>query len=106
LYKVLGVPALVVIWGVVFVLGWILLNRTTYGRRTFALGGNSEAARLAGIRIQRHTASLYALSGFCCGIAAIMLIARTTTGSSTHGGFYELDATGRGRRCGLPPPPE
>ncbi|HUQ55619.1 ABC transporter permease, partial [Lentzea sp.] len=38
------------------------------------------------------TVLLYALLGVCCGIAAVMLIARTTTGSSTHGGLYELDA--------------
>jgi ribose transport system permease protein len=70
----------------------VLLNRTTFGRRTFAVGGNAEAARLAGIRVQRHTVKLYVLSGLTCGIAAVMLMARTTTGSSTHGGLYELDA--------------
>ena len=72
--------------------GWVLLNRTTFGRRTFAIGGNAEAARLAGIDVRRHTVLLYALSGLCCGIAAVMLMARTTTGSSTHGNLYELDA--------------
>jgi ribose transport system permease protein len=87
-----GIPYLVVIFAVVVLLGWLLLNRTTYGRRTFALGGNAEAARLAGINIRRHTLLLYALSGLCCGIAAVMLMARTTTGSSTHGQLYELDA--------------
>ena len=87
-----GVPNLVVIFAVVVLLGWLLLNRTTFGRRTFALGGNAEAARLAGINIRRHTLLLYALSGLCCGIAAVMLMARTTTGSSTHGQLYELDA--------------
>jgi ribose transport system permease protein len=76
----------------VAVLGWVLLNRTTFGRRTFAVGGNPEAARLAGIKVQRHTLMLYALLGLCCGIAALMITARTTTGSSTHGTLYELDA--------------
>ena len=87
-----GIPYLVIIFAVVVLSGWLLLNRTTYGRRTFALGGNAEAARLAGINIRRHTLLLYALSGLCCGIAAVMLMARTTTGSSTHGQLYELDA--------------
>jgi ribose transport system permease protein len=77
---------------VVVAAGWVVLNRTTFGRRTFAIGGNPEAARLAGIDVRRHTASLYVLSGLCCGIAALMLMARTTTGSSTHGNLYELDA--------------
>jgi ribose transport system permease protein len=90
--RVLGVPLLVFVFALVVVLGWILLNRTTFGRRTYAVGGNPEAARLAGIDVRRHTMLLYALSGLCCGIAAILIMARTTTGSSTHGDLYELDA--------------
>ena len=89
---VFGIPTLVIIFALVAVAGWILLNRTTFGRRTFAVGGNAEAARLAGIRVQRHTVLLYVLSGVACGIAAVMLMARTTTGSATHGILYELDA--------------
>jgi ribose transport system permease protein len=89
---VLGVPMLVVVFALVAAGGWVLLNRTTYGRRTLAVGGNLEAARLAGIKVQRHVASLYVLLGLLCGVAAVMLLARTTTGTSTHGGLYELDA--------------
>ena len=63
-------------------IGWVVLNRTTFGRRTFAIGGNAEAARLAGIDVKRHTALLYVLLGLCCGIAAVMIMARTTTGSA------------------------
>ncbi|WP_051467715.1 ABC transporter permease [Actinomadura oligospora] len=90
--RFLGLPLLVYIFAAVVAAGWILLNRTTFGRRTFAVGGNPEAARLAGIDVRRHTVMLYALSGLCCGIAAIIIMARTTTGSSTHGSLYELDA--------------
>ncbi|MFC7725287.1 ABC transporter permease [Nocardioides sp. GCM10028917] len=89
---VLGVPLLVVIFALVSIGGWILLNRTTFGRRTLAVGGNPEAARLAGINVNRHTVMLYVLVGLCCGLAALMLISRTTTGSSTHGTLWELDA--------------
>lgn len=88
----LGIPLLVVIFAIVAVIGWVLLNRTTFGRRTFAVGGNAEAARLAGINVRRHTMFLYVLLGVTCGIAAVMIMARTTTGSSTHGQLYELDA--------------
>ena len=88
----LGIPFIVIMFGLVALGGWFLLNRTTFGRRTFAVGGNSEAARLAGIKVQRHTVYLYALLGLCAGIAAVMLMSRTTTGSSTHGILYELDA--------------
>ncbi|GGQ08667.1 ribose transport system permease protein [Actinomadura coerulea] len=90
--KVLGLPLVVYIFAAVAAAGWLVLNRTTFGRRTFAVGGNPEAARLAGIDVRRHTLTLYALSGFCCGVAALIIMARTTTGSSTHGDLYELDA--------------
>ncbi|MEU0571489.1 ABC transporter permease [Nonomuraea sp. NPDC005983] len=90
--RVAGIPLLVYIFALVVVLGAILLYRTTFGRRTYAVGGNPEAARLAGINVRRHTMLLYALSGLCCGIAAVLIMARTTTGSSTHGDLYELDA--------------
>jgi ribose transport system permease protein len=89
---VLGVSVLIWIFAIVAVIGWVLLNRTTFGRRTLAIGGNPEASRLAGINVRRHTVLLYVLVGVCCGIAAIMLVSRTTTGSATHGQLYELDA--------------
>ncbi|TRW45360.1 ABC transporter permease [Georgenia yuyongxinii] len=88
----LGVPVLVWIFAVVAAAGWVLLNRTTFGRRTIAVGGNPEAARLAGIKVQRHTMYLYALAGLTAGIGAVMMLARTTAGSSTNGQLYELDA--------------
>lgn len=92
LARVFGIPMLVYILVVVVIVGWVVLNRTTFGRRTFAVGGNPEAARLAGINIRRHTVYLYVVSGLCCGIAAIMLTALTNTGASTHGNLYELDS--------------
>ena len=60
---ILGVDILIWIFVIVAVLGWLLLNRTTFGRRTVAIGGNREAARLAGIKVKRHTMLLYVLSG-------------------------------------------
>ncbi|WP_243741151.1 ABC transporter permease [Streptomyces sp. 8K308] len=90
--EVLGVPVLVIIFALTAAGGWVLLNRTTFGRRTLAVGGNPEAARLAGIDVRRHSAILYLLVGLACGLAAVMLLARTTAGTSTHGGLLELDA--------------
>jgi ribose transport system permease protein len=88
----LGLRMLVWILLVVTAVGWVVLNRTTFGRRTFAIGGNAEAARLAGIDVRRHAMLLYVVSGFCCGIAALMLVARTNTGASSAGNLYELDS--------------
>ncbi|WP_422401699.1 ABC transporter permease [Arthrobacter sp. 3Tela_A] len=90
--NVLGVPLLVWIFAIVAAIGWFLLNRTTFGRRTVAIGGNLEAARLAGIKVKRHIVWLYVLSGVTVGIAGIMMMGRTTAGTSTHGLYFELDA--------------
>jgi len=90
--EIIGIDVQIWLFAVVALIGWIMLNRTTFGRRTVAVGGNPEAARLAGINVKRHTVYLYVLMGLCCGVAALMLVAKTTTGSSTHGTGYELDA--------------
>jgi len=88
----LGIPWLIWFFVLAAVLGWFLLARTTYGRRTIAIGGNHEAARLAGLKVKRHIVSLYVLGGLAAGIAGVMILARTTAGTSTHGQLYELDA--------------
>ncbi|MBB5107088.1 ABC transporter permease [Streptomyces spectabilis] len=89
---VLGVPPLVMVFAAVTVVGWLLLNRTTFGRRSVAVGGNAEAARLAGIDVRRQRLYLYLLSGLCCGIAAFLLIVLSGSGQNTNGNLYELDA--------------
>ena len=89
---VLGVPLPVWVFAAVVVIGWIALNRTTFGRRTIAIGGNAEASRLAGIDVARQTLILYVISGLCAGIASVLLTARLTSGSNDVGNLYELDA--------------
>ncbi|MEE6263521.1 ABC transporter permease [Plantactinospora sonchi] len=90
--EVLGIPVLVIILVGVVAAGWVLLNRTTFGRRTVAVGGNPEAARLAGINVRLHTVLLYALSGLCCGIGAVMLTAQANSAQAAMANLYELDA--------------
>ncbi|GAA1899058.1 ABC transporter permease [Streptomyces durmitorensis] len=89
---ILGIPPLVLVFAAVTAVGWLLLNRTTFGRRSVAVGGNAEAARLAGIDVRRQRLYLYLLSGLCCGIAAFMLIVLSGSGQNTNGNLYELDA--------------
>ncbi|WP_062071788.1 ABC transporter permease [Demequina sediminicola] len=87
----LGISWVVWIFIIVTLIGWFLLNRTTFGRRTVAIGGNATAARLAGVNVRRHTVYLYMLAGACAGIAGTMMLSRTTAGTSTHGLLLELD---------------
>lgn len=88
---VLGIPILVWIFVIVAVAGWFLLNRTTFGRRTIAIGGNLEASRLAGIKVKRHLVYLFVLAGITAGIGGVMMLGRTTAGTSTHGLLLELE---------------
>ena len=70
----------------------MLLNRTTFGRRTVAIGGNAEAARLAGINVRGTPCCSTRSPGLCCGIAAIMLTSLATSSQAAAAELYELDA--------------
>jgi ribose transport system permease protein len=64
---------------------WVLLARTRFGMRTYALGANREALRRAGVPVDRHTILIYAIMGLVCGVVGIMDVARFSTASlSAH----------------------
>lgn len=88
----LGVSWVIWIFAIIALIGWFILNRTTFGRRTVAIGGNADASRLAGVNVRRHLTYIYMLAGACAGIAGVMMVSRTTSGTSTHGQLMELDA--------------
>jgi ribose transport system permease protein len=90
--RVLGVPVPALVFLVVTVAGWVLLNRTTFGRHTIAVGGNRSAARIAGIRSNRVVFAVYVLTGLCVGISAILLSGRLASASPVVGNLVELDA--------------
>jgi ribose/xylose/arabinose/galactoside ABC-type transport system permease subunit len=77
---------------VLLVLLQVLLRATTFGRAVYAVGGNHEAARLAGIATGRVTMAAYAISGLCAGVAALLLVARLTTSTEALGTGMELTA--------------
>jgi len=79
--RVLGVPILVIVALVVALIGGLVLWSTRYGRRTYAVGSNPEAARRAGINVDRHLIKVYAVAGLLAGLAGILSFAKfgTTT---------------------------
>ena len=89
--EVIGIPSAVIVFLVVAVGGWILLNRTSYGRHVVAVGGNREAARIAGVKVSRIIFSVYVISGICVAIAAILVSGRLSSASPVIGTLYELD---------------
>jgi ribose transport system permease protein len=73
------IPYLVLIAAGITILGVILLHLTRFGRYTYAIGSNAEAARRAGINVPRHLISVYALAGLLAGLAGYLSLARFTT---------------------------
>lgn len=73
-----------------FLIGLILLNKTKFGRYTFAIGSNREAARLSGIKVQPWLAGVYTFCGFCCGLAGIFYAAVYTSIIPSTGNGLEL----------------
>jgi ribose transport system permease protein len=89
---ILGIPVPVIIAFVVFTLCWFVLNHTKMGRYVYAIGGNEQVARLAGINVSRIKIGVYAISGALAAIAGIILTARLESAQPTAGLSYELDA--------------
>jgi ribose transport system permease protein len=79
--KILGVPGLPFVALMIIVVGAIVLHKTRFGRYTYAIGSNEEAARRTGIKVTRHLVSVYALAGTLAGVGAILSLAQfgTTT---------------------------
>ncbi len=86
------IPSLVVYYVVITVICAFVLNKTLFGRRVYAVGGNEVAARVSGINVNRIKLAVYGLSGFLAGIAGLLLASRTVSGNPTAGTSYELDA--------------
>jgi ribose transport system permease protein len=92
--RIVGIPVSVFVFLAVAIGGWVLLNRTRYGRFVVAVGGNREAARIAGVPVRRIIFSVYVLSGLLAGVATVLLCARLGSASPVSGNLYELDAIG------------
>ena len=91
--RVLGVPFQVWIMVVVVIIAAIVLRRTVFGRQVLAVGGNEEAARLSGVPVKRVKLIVYMVSGFCSGIAGLIVIAMNSAADANLIGLgMELDA--------------
>ncbi len=87
-----GVPLPVLIFLIVALFGTFITNSTTFGRYLYAIGGNSDAARLSGINTKMNILKVYALLGLLIGVAAIISTARQGNALPNAGVSKELDA--------------
>ncbi len=86
------IPVPIVVMIIVALIGAFVLNKTYFGRFVFALGGNEEAARLAGVNVKRMKVILFTICGFVSGITSILLLSRVFAGQVFTGQGVEFDA--------------
>lgn len=86
------IPYPVILLALIFVIVKFILDRTTFGRYIYGVGGNEEASRLSGVSVTRIKIMAYAASGFLAGIAGLVLLSRTNSGQPSAGTGYEMDA--------------
>jgi len=88
---VLGLPLPIWMTALCFVIFGVLLNHTVFGRNSLAIGGNPEAARLAGVRVERLRVWIFLLQGVVAALAGLILSARITSGQPNAATGFELD---------------
>jgi ribose transport system permease protein len=88
----LRIPSLTLVALAVLVTVWFVLEHTSYGRRLYAIGGNMEAARLAGVNVRRLRASAFAITGVGAAGAGLMVASRVASANPTQGAGLMLDA--------------
>lgn len=86
-----GIPVPVIVMILVALIGSFILTKTYFGRKVFALGGNEEAARLAGVNIDRMKVILFMICGFVSSITTILLLSRVFAGQTITGQGVEFD---------------
>lgn len=89
---VLGVPIPVVIVAIVMLILFFVINRTSFGRHVYAVGGNKEAAKFAGVNVKWVQMRVYMISGITAALAGVVLAARLYSGQPNVGEGFERDA--------------
>ena len=88
----LGIPVPAVTMILTFVVLFIILHKTPFGRKTYAIGGNEKAALISGIKVPKVKVMIYSLSGMLAALAGAILTSRLNSAQPTAGTSYELDA--------------
>lgn len=86
------IPFPVIILAIVFLVMWFIMNRTKFGRHIYAIGGNEQTARLAGINVNKSKILVYGISGLLAALSGIIIAARLNSAQPDAGDGYEMDA--------------
>ncbi|WP_439258994.1 ABC transporter permease [Lonepinella sp. BR2930] len=87
-----AIPIPIILFLLIFIFSWIVLNKTTFGRYVYAVGGNEKSTRTSGINVNKIKTLVYTLCGVLSAIAGLILTARTGSAQTNAGTAYELDA--------------
>ena len=83
-------PAIVLV--IVFLILWFIMNKTKFGRHIYAVGGNEQTARLAGINVKKIKILVYGMSGILSALSGIIIASRLNSAQPDAGNGYEMDA--------------
>ncbi|HOV94899.1 MAG TPA: ABC transporter permease [Spirochaetales bacterium] len=86
------IPNVVIVFAVIAIIAYLLLNHTKFGKSVYAIGGNVNAARTSGIKVEKNLVEIYAFSAFCASLAGVLITSRAASGIATLGTGYETDA--------------
>lgn len=89
--SILGIPTPFVVFVVLSIVAWIVLDRTIFGRRLYAIGGNEQAARLSGFNVDKAKVAVYVLSALAAGVAGLVEVSYLSSAIANQGSGKELN---------------
>lgn len=87
-----NIPFQVILFVLVYLILWVFLNKTSYGRKIYAVGGNEKASFISGIDIDKTKICVYVISALMAVISGLVLTSRLNSAQPTAGSSYEMDA--------------
>lgn len=89
---IVGIPFPVIIMFIVFIILYVLLHKTAFGKSVYAIGGNEKAAYISGVKLNKVKIIIYSISGMMASISGLIITSRLSSAQPTAGASYEMDA--------------
>lgn len=89
---IVGIPFPVIIMFIVFIVLYVLLHKTAFGKSVYAIGGNEKAAYISGVKLNKVKIIIYSISGMMASISGLIITSRLSSAQPTAGAGYEMDA--------------
>ena len=89
---IVGIPFPVIIMFIVFIVLYVLLHKTAFGKSVYAIGGNEKAAYISGVKLNKVKIIIYSISGIMASISGFIITSRLSSAQPTAGASYEMDA--------------